>query len=127
MIIYGTAKDLQFKPDNIRAWLLFLEQNDGKKLVLDVNREKSKRSLDQNAYLWGVVYKVIADHTGYSETEVHEVFKRMFLPPRFIKWKGREIKLPNTTTELNKAEFGEYITRIQAEVADMGITIPNAQ
>ena len=39
---------------------------------------------------------------------------------------GKEIKVPSSTTELNKIEFGEYIEKIRAEVAPMGIVIPEA-
>lgn len=126
MIFYGTCIDLTFKPDNQRAWLDYIEKNDKKKVVIDIGLEKSKRSLSQNDYLWGVVYKKIAEHTGHTEDELHEYFKRKCLPPKFIKVMGKEIKVPSSTTELNKVEFSEYIEKIRAEVAPMGIVIPEA-
>lgn len=124
MIFFGKCKDLSFVPDNKRNWLTWLESNDGKKVVIDINLEKATRTLSQNSWLWGVVYKTIADSTGSTEDELHEIFKRMFLPPRFVKWKDREIKLPNTTTELSKQDFSDYVDRIRAEVASLGISIP---
>lgn len=126
MIFFGTAKDLKFVCSNTRAWLDYLEKNDGKKIMIEVKLEKARRSLSQNDYLWGVVYKTIALETGHTENEVHEYLKRVCLPPRFTKIMGKEIKLPASTTELNKAEFGEYIEKIRAEVAPMGIAIPEA-
>lgn len=125
-VFYGSSKDLAFKPDNTRAWLDYLEKNDGKKLVVEINLEKSKRSLDQNAYLWGVVYKTIADYNGDTEKALHDYFVRTLLPPKFIKVMGKEIKVPSSTTELSKIEFGEYIERIRSEVAPMGIIIPES-
>ena len=94
--------------------------------IVTIEKAKSKRSLNQNSYLFGVVYKVIADHTGNTIDELHEVFKRMFLTPRFIVYKEKEIKVPSSTSDLNKVEFGEYIERIRAEVATMGVIIPEA-
>lgn len=126
-IFFGRALDLAFHPDNKLSWLTFLEKNDKKKLVLNVDIERAHRSLDQNAYLWGVVYREVAIHTGHTEEELHRIFKRMFLPPKFILWKGIQIKTPGSTAELNKPEFGEYIERIRAEVANLGITIPDPQ
>ena len=123
-IFYGHSKDSQFIPDNRRSYLDFLVQNEGKKLVVNIGLDKAKRSLDQNSYLWGVVYKVISDHTGSTENELHEIFKRMFIQPRFIKWKDTTIKVPGHTSDMNKVQFGEYIERIRAEVSSMGVTIP---
>jgi len=94
--------------------------------VVEIEKEKSKRSLSQNNYLWGVVYKEISKHNGDTEVDLHEYFKRKLLPPKFIKVMGKEIKVPSSTTELNKVEFGNYIERIRAEVAPMGIVIPEA-
>jgi hypothetical protein len=122
-LFYCKSKDLQLKPDNLGAWLKFLESTDGKSLVVQIDKEKGVRSQNQNSWLWGVVYKSIADATGYSETEVHEIMKRKFLPPKLVKWKGTDIRMPGSTSELNKTDFGEYIERIRAEVASLGITI----
>lgn len=125
MIFHGKAKDLQFVPDNKIAWLNYLEQNDKKTLLVRIDRETGIRSSNQNNYLWGVVYKVIAEHTGYTENDIHEIMKRKFLPPDFITWKGQEIKIPGSTAKLDKGDsFPEYIERIRAEVASLGIIIP---
>lgn len=126
-IYYGTSKDLAFRPDNLKSWLVFLEQNNGKKLVVDIKRETGRRSGIQNNWLWGVVYKVIADHTGYTENEIHSIMKKKFLPKKFKLWKGQEIEVENSTTGLSKVEFGEYVDRIRAEVASMGVVIPNPE
>jgi hypothetical protein len=124
-LFYGKSKDLQFIPSNIGAWLTYLEKNDGKNLVIQIDRETGVRSNNQNSWLWGVVYKEIANHMGYSETEIHEIMKQKFLPPKFVKWKGKEIKMQSSTTNLNKIEFGEFIERIRSEVASFGIVIPD--
>lgn len=125
-IFYCTSRDMKLVPDNNRAWLDYLLSVDKKKLVVSIEQETGKRSYNQNSYLWGVVYKVIADNTGSSENELHEIFKRMFLPPEFISWKETQIKVPGSTSKLDKIEFGNYIERIRAEVANLGIIIPDA-
>ena len=126
MVIYGKIKDLSFKPNNNREYLDFLEQNEGKEVEVEINVKKSRRSLDANAYLWGVVYKIIALHTGHSEQEIHEYMKRICLPPVFKKIMGKEIKMPRSTSDLNKSDFYEYIEKIRAEVSTLGIIIPEA-
>ena len=75
--------------------------------------EKRVRSLSQNAYYW-VYLGVIARETGDNADDLHEFFKRKLLPPVFKTIQGEEIKLPRSTTELSKVDFGEYLDRIGA-------------
>jgi len=119
---------LEFSNKLALSKYLASHQDEGYKGLYRVTIEKDveKRSLDQNAYLWGVVYKTISDYNGDTLEDLHEHFVRHLLPPKFIKVMGKEIKIPSSTTELNKVEFGEYIERIRAEVAPMGIVIPEA-
>jgi len=42
----------------------------------------------------------------------------MFISPRFLKFKGKEIKLPGSTATLSKLEFMDYIERVRSEVAE---------
>lgn len=113
MIFYGISKDLKFQPDNNRAWLDFLEQNNGKKLILEIERLKSKRTLDQNSFYW-LYLGVIERETGNNATDLHEFLKRKLLPPVPKKILGVEFKIPASTTTLTKTEFGEYLDRICA-------------
>jgi hypothetical protein len=113
MIFYGKIKDLALKPDSQVAWLDFLEKNDGKKVMVEITDDKPKRSLDQNALYW-VYLGVIEQETGNLATDLHELFKRKFLPPIPKKILGVDFKLPASTTELSKAEFGEYLDKISA-------------
>jgi len=134
MIFYAkaTEKELIVKLDfnNKLALSKFLQNNQEKgykgSYVVTIEKEKSKRSLDQNSYLWGVVYKTISDYNGDTVNDLHAYFKRVCLPPEFKKVMGKEFKVPASTTELSKADFGNYIERIRAEVAPMGIIIPEA-
>jgi len=113
MLFTGKIIDLSFKPDNQRTWLDFLEKNDKKRVVVEVELEKAKRSLDQNALMWFYL-GVIEKETGNLATDLHELFKRLFLPPIPKKILGVEFKVPNSTTYLSKADFGEYLDKISA-------------
>lgn len=122
-LFYGKAKDLAFKPDNQKLWIDYMEKNDGKALVVEIDKEYGVRSDNQNRYYWKCL-EIIANDTGHSSIELHELFKRLFLPPKIKKILGREVKWPASTKELNKSEFVEYMMRISAEVAILGITLP---
>lgn len=94
-------------------------------LVVTVDRPFRQRSLRQNAYYWGVVLRVVAKETGHTEEELHEIYKRMFLPRKVIQYKGKDFPVPGSTTESDSVEFTEYIERVRAEAATLGIQIPN--
>ena len=124
-IFYAKAIDLKLVPDNLKAFLHFLEDNDKKSLIVTIERETGVRSYNQNNWLWGMVYKPIADYTGHTEDDIHEYCKRHFLPPVYKTILGKEMKLPSSTTTLNKVEFGEYVEKIRAMAGEMGIVIPD--
>lgn len=113
-IFYGTAKELRFVPDNTRGYLDFLEKNEGKKLVMNINLDKAKRSLDQNSLYW-LYLGVIANETGHTEEELHRIFKGLFLPKKPVVLNGKTYMLAGSTSELNKPQFSEYMMRICAE------------
>jgi len=88
------------------------------------------RSLDANAFYWGIVLKMISDETGQSIEECHEAYKRKYN----FRWDFIFNSLTGTyeftsgvdsTTELDGKEFLDYIMKIRAEAeVDLHITIP---
>lgn len=91
----------------------FLATHEGRTLVIEL--EKKGRSHSQNAYYW-VYLGVIARETGDTANDLHELFKRKFLPPVIKSVRGEELSVARSTTELSKVEFGEYLERICALV-----------
>ena len=120
-VFYGKARNGQIEWENGNSLFKYLVSLEGKKIYADIDLEKYKRTLQQNAFHWFYL-RLVAQSTGHHENELHEIFKRMFLPPRYVMYKGREIKLPATTTKLSKTEMGDYLDRISAET---GVPIPD--
>lgn len=112
---------MKLVPDNQKAWLDYLLSVDKKKLVVSIEQEKWVRSTSQNNFYWAYL-RIIANETGETETDLHDLFKRKFLPPQFKKILGVEVKLPASTTKLDKISFGEYMDKISALT---GVPIPN--
>ncbi len=83
----------------------------------------SRRSTKQNNYYWAYL-GIIEKETGDIADDLHEFFKRKFLPPRHITILKQEIRLPGSTTKLSKFDFMEYITKIEAL---SGIPAPNPE
>lgn len=102
---------LKFGPIILRQFEDFLHINEGKTLVIEI--DKLERSSSQNRYYW-VYLDSIARETGDNANDLHEVFKRELLPPVFKTIRGKEYKLPSSTTDLNKADFSDYLEKICA-------------
>ena len=110
-----------------------LEQFKGKRVQIELKQAKKGRSLEQNAYLFGVVYPAAMDgmrslgNEGLSIELVHHFFKDKFL----TRW--RDIVIPTTgevfkvktTTDLSTTEMIGYIEEIARWCAEyLSITIP---
>jgi hypothetical protein len=80
-----------------------------------------KRTLSQNNYYWAYL-TIISAETGDSENDLHEFFRRVFLKPKIVKVRGKEVQLPRSTTELSKTEMGTYLDMISLETE---IPLPN--
>jgi hypothetical protein len=85
--------------------------------------ERTPRSTAQNEYLWGVVYPTLAEATGYSVNETHQICKELFIARRYRKIGGREVQIPASTTTLTKAQFSEYLERIFALCGELGCRV----
>lgn len=115
-----------------RALLLAaLKRWEGRDVDLSFALHREIRSLRQNAYLWGVCYRAVSEHTGYEDWEVHELAKQMFLPRTLAVTDGNgEIKgeyvIGGSTTKLDTAEMTEYIERFRRWAAEtFGLVIPD--
>lgn len=102
---------------------------DGEVLVR-IERLRATRSQRQNAWYWGVIVQQLAEHTGYTPDEMHEILKAKFIPKRFAVADGNgevrgEFVIGGTTTSLNTVEFGEYCEAIRDWAAELGIVIPD--
>ena len=93
-------------------------------VMVSIESMRSQRTLDQNAWYWSQVLPLIAEFTGHTAEELHEIYKRMFLPKRVVKYKNKEIVMAGTTTNQSISEFGEYLERILAEASELGVVVP---
>ena len=85
-----------------------------------VEKARSRRSLNQNAYYWGVVVKLVSDYTGYEPDEMHEVLKAQFNAGEF-----GEIRYGKSTAKLSTLDFEAYMEQIRRWAAQtLGVVIP---
>lgn len=94
---------------------------------------KSKRSLPQNRYYFGVCVNMVKEalhDLGHdiSLEETHEWMKSKFNYTEIVNTNTGEVeRVPRSTTELSKEDFGAYIEKIQQFAAEfLNIIIPDA-
>lgn len=109
----GTSLDFgsEFNQARFRE---FLKENKDKWIRID--KPQPKRSGQQNKLYWAYL-QIISREYGDDPVSLHEYFKHKLLVPvtKTIKGKsGKEIvfEVDKSTTDLNKTEMGEYMTRI---------------
>lgn len=76
-------------------------------ITIRVSRQHALRSGQQNRWYWGVIVQLLADHTGYTADEIHEVLKAKFIPKHLaLADRNGEVKgefvIGGTTTTMNK-------------------------
>lgn len=84
------------------------------------------RRLRANAYYWGVVLTLMADESGYTPEDLHELMvlrhhSKIVTDPRT----GEEVRIPVTTTKDTVEQFSAYIERVMVDGAELfGIVFP---
>lgn len=106
------------------AWSIRKDRFRGSKVQLTIDKRRKKRSDKQNNYLWGACYPVISEETGHTPQELHEIFGWMFRK-EIVLFNGKEVERIKHTSEMTIGEMVGYIMLISAEVATMGITLPD--
>jgi hypothetical protein len=99
---------------------------------ITVERKFATRSTKQNAWYWGQVVELVAEHTGYTPDEIHEIYKAKFIPKPMAIADGNgeivgEVVLGGSTTRMDTVQFGEYCERIREWAATIGVVIPDPE
>lgn len=96
---------------------------------LTVKRFQKKRSLSQNAYLWGAVYPTILKAggetlAGWTADDLHDYYLGVHFGVEVLHLNGRDYERPlRRSSRLSTLEFMEYVATIQREAAQLGIYI----
>jgi ABC-type taurine transport system substrate-binding protein len=124
-IFDGTIKENKLFVDKSEQFKQHLVSLNGKRVQVTVEKIKHKRSNNQNQYYWGVVVKLIAQHTGHDPEQIHELLKSKF-SPRWNFQVGRGwLGIPTSTTRLDTLEFVEYTEKCRMSANEfLGLQIP---
>lgn len=94
-----------------------------KPIQVDIKPYRKNRSQAQNRTMWSWLH-VLSEHTGYDAEELHELFKARFLgvEARDVMW--QQVFITKSTTKLTTQQFAEYLNKIEAVAAEMGVRLP---
>lgn len=121
LIFNATIKKGKVVFNNVEMFNKHLIPFEGKDVEVVVRNHKKIRSNPQNRFLWGCVYQLISESTGYTREEVHDAMRLMFL-----KDEDRAIPTLRSTTSLTTVEMNEYWERIQQFAAEkLNLIIPD--
>lgn len=132
LLVTGSVSDGRLILTNRKRFDEDVKQFEGKRVEVVISKLNKRKSNNQNAFLWGVVYPCAlrgfqdAGHSGLNNDDMHEYFKERFLT------KGKDIIHPltgevktiaKTTTILSTTEMMEYIEEIARFCAEYLNTI----
>jgi hypothetical protein len=113
------------------AWARHTRKYAGRKTELVLRLRTSQRSLQQNAWIWGIAYPLLAEHWGYERNE-HEQMHYGLLAQCFgTKVDTRfGVRIPRvvSSSKLSTKEFSEYmewLVRYAAVEEKIVIPLPN--
>lgn len=92
-----------------------------------------RRSLEQNAYLWGVCYPVFLKDGGLGEQgwraeDLHEYFVGECFGWEKLQGFGRtRMRRLKRTSSFNKSEFTDFLAYLQQKAAELGLFIPDPE
>jgi hypothetical protein len=107
--------------DNVESFNNYLIPFEGKEVDVVVKKRKKSRTNPQNAYYWACIVAIPAEHFGYTQDEMHEAMKFMFLKKQE---EGKPLTV-RSTTSLSTIEFSEYVEKCRQFCAEEGLYIPD--
>jgi len=90
---------------------------------ITIERQKKKRTLNQNALYWQWV-TIIGNQLGYFKDDMHELLKDDHMTPKIVMFGGEEREV-RSIKNLSTKEMSEYMDKVSLWAnAEMGIFLP---
>ena len=122
-ILYGKVERGKLVLDYPEQLVVRLASLEGKRVEVIVRRETKTRTSQQNRYLFGVVYAIISDCTGYDPEQVHDAMKVKFASQHL----DNGLVITERTSKMTTERMTQYIDDIKRWAAEfLGCYIPDA-
>jgi len=120
----ASVTDGKLRLDESRAFKAAMRRMKHGRVVVKIEQPATKRSLDQNAYWWAVPVMLLAEHCGYTTSQMHyallgECFGYVEGP------RGQPIPVKPSSSELTREEFTHLIEWVLTwGPSELGVLIP---
>lgn len=98
-----------------------------KRWEIRIEPVRMTRTRNQNALYWAWVEEIakhVSEYTGYEKDDIHEYFKKRFLPGTVIEIDGTAV-VRYTTTKLTTKQMADYSDRIYRwATSELGLVLP---
>ena len=114
----------RLEPHNLKSFREAVHRLPAGEYWITVEPRKVKRSLDQNAYWWAAPVKILAEHCGYTDSQMHyallgECFGFTAGPT------GQPVPVKPSSSELSVDEFKQLIDWVLVWApSELGVVIP---
>ena len=89
---------------------------------IDIRRHIARRTLSQNKLYFAILTEM-ANETGHTKEELHEIMKKKFLEPKVVDLVGEEYPVWSSSDK-DKAVFAEFVDRVIVFAAqELGIVV----
>lgn len=101
--------------------------------MITTQKIRGKRTVNQNEYLWGLVYPLLLDslvNEGWEFTsteQVHEFFKSLVAKKEVVNYStGEIVSIPVSTSEMDTVQFSSYLQEIKKYAKEyLNLEIPD--
>ena len=122
-VLYGKVERGKLVLDYPEQLVVRLASLEGKRVEVIVRKETKTRTSQQNRYLFGVVYAIISDCTGYDPEQVHDAMKVKFASQHL----DNGLVITERTSKMTTERMTQYIDDIKRWAAEfLGLYIPDA-
>ena len=94
-------------------------------ILVTISLKKQKRSIEQNGYMWSVVYAMLGEEMGYDVDEIHVIMSKKFLKVKEDLIDDELITFVKRTSKLKTDEMEEYLEKCRRYASiNLHIVIP---
>jgi hypothetical protein len=95
-------------------------------VTVRVKRASRKRTLDQNSFWWAVPVKLLAEHCGYTDTQMHYALLGECFGYTAGPIGGQPVPVKSSSSDLTVEEFTHLIDWVLTWApTELGVTIPS--
>ena len=126
LVLSGRVADGEIHIDAPKFLKAALPKWEGVRITITIAPEVERRRERANKYYWAVVLKLMAEESGHTADDLHELMKlRHHSKVIAHPVTGEEVRIGQSTTTLSIADFSVYLEKVMLDGAEwLGLTFP---